>query len=109
MKENNKKLVYIIGFIPAFIFTFLTIVVVMYRALSIGYMFPIMAVLNFLIPYCLSKDKYKIIGFILTGVISLIYFIFASLPEQMTPNSTALWGIFHLVFYSLYYYFLKKS
>lgn len=109
MKDTMKKCVYVIGFVPFVIYAMIVFVFLINHALRwLGWIFPIITILNFVIPYCLSKQQYQKIGFVFTVLISIIHFYFATLPQQTNPNTTAFFGVFFPCFYSLYDYLLKK-
>lgn len=107
MKETIKKIMFIIGFIPAFVVGLFCLMILYYDARLITLPIVITLFLMIGIPICFYYDHYKVLAFVGVFVLSLIHFTFARLDNQIMPSSTAICGIFLFFFYSIYFYILK--
>lgn len=105
MKETIKKLTLVFGFIPAFIMGLICIIFFTNKFYYLPLIF--ITIIFIHIPLCLQHAKMKKIGFILLILLSLVYFGYALIPSQSTPNTTAFLGIFFLIYFLIYYYILK--
>lgn len=107
MKKTIKKIMFTIGFIPAFVVGLFCLMILYYDVRLMTLPLFITLLLMIIIPICFYYDCYKIMAFVGVIILSLIHFIFASLENQMMPSSIAISGIFLCFFYSIYYYILK--
>lgn len=106
MKDHIQKTTYFLGFIPGLIYAIISLIFIL-NSFSVSLLpLIIVTVLLIAIPFCLKHNQYKYFGFILTTIVVLLHFIFASSSYQLFSQTTAFLGIFIMVFYILYYFIL---